>query len=1037
MKGQFLQLKYQFKQQQMIITKHLEEEIKQFLDNYWKVYLEGDMHTWSTYLTDDYKNIGTTEEEIWNSKKDIMDYTNAITDQMVGVAELRNKKTEVFSLTPYVLAHEFADMYIKIENAWVFYGKFRLSSILQRSEAGWQVVHQHGSYPDSKTEQGEAFAFDKISSENRELKDAIKRRTVELENKTRELEIEAALERVRTAAMAMKEPIDMVEVCRILSDQLQTLGVNDIRNVQTVIINESKGTYLNYQYFTTYAKGIVEDTEYNKHPKVFEMVQAMRSSADAFFGGSMEEEELQTFREWRKVNNQFPDPLLDEATAIHYSFYSIGLGGLGLTTYKPLPHAGLEIFKRFHNVFTLAYRRFIDIELALAQTREAKIEAALERTRTQSMLMQHSNELDITSRVFHQQLLLLGIESDISFVWLPDVEKEKHLFWTTWAEMENDSTELQSKSVIYDLDRTEPYTAECFRAWESGEPVHIYTVAPVEVKSYFDTWGELFGDAKKLKPGLYPQGLYYAEAFMKYGCFGFLIGRLLTEDEKKILLRFTIEFERTYTRFLDLQKAEAQARESQIEAALEKIRSSALTMQTSQQLKDVASELRNQMRLLGQEDLEVCAINLYDVDENYFESWGAIRTRDGNEKLFEGNARFPKSGVKIVDEMMQHYNMGTRDYVLVNEKEKAKEWITVLKEYSPEVFEMIRETIAIQKTEDLRVYWSLADFDGGAMLMVTYSEPDDSSRDMLRRTANVFELAYRRFQDLQTAEAHTEKAKLDLIQIQTEKKRAEEALAELQATQKQLIHAEKMASLGELTAGIAHEIQNPLNFVNNFSEVSVDIVNDLNEEMEKGNLEEVKAIVGDLKQNLEKISHHGKRASGIVKGMLEHSRTHTGQKEPTDINALADEYLRLAYHGLRAKDKSFNADFKTELDKSLPKIKVIPQDIGRVMLNLINNAFYAVSERAKQNEKGYRPEVSVITKNLVDKIEIRVKDNGNGIPESVRDKIFQPFFTTKPAGLGTGLGLSMSYDIITKGHGGEINLTSNQKGTIFNIILKK
>ena len=263
------------------------------------------------------------------------------------------------------------------------------------------------------------------------------------------------------------------------------------------------------------------------------------------------------------------------------------------------------------------------------------------------------------------------------------------------------------------------------------------------------------------------------------------------------------------------------------------------------------------------------------------------------------------------------------------------------------------------------------------------------------------------------------------------------SLEELKAAQAQLIQSEKMASLGELTAGIAHEIQNPLNFVNNFSDVSTELVDEMNEEMEKGNLEDAKQIAQDLKQNLEKISHHGKRAGDIVKGMLQHSRSSSGQKELTDINALADEYLRLAYHGLRAKDKTFNAAMKTDYDESIGLIKIITQDIGRVVLNLITNAFYAVSERKKQQTEIYEPVVSVKTKKLNDRIEIMVKDNGTGIPQKALDKIFQPFFTTKPTGQGTGLGLSLSYDIV-KAHGGELKVeTKENEGTTFIIQLPK
>jgi signal transduction histidine kinase len=256
-------------------------------------------------------------------------------------------------------------------------------------------------------------------------------------------------------------------------------------------------------------------------------------------------------------------------------------------------------------------------------------------------------------------------------------------------------------------------------------------------------------------------------------------------------------------------------------------------------------------------------------------------------------------------------------------------------------------------------------------------------------------------------------------QKQKANKNIAKAYEELKATQAQLIQQEKMASLGELTAGIAHEIQNPLNFVNNFSEVNTELIEDMEEEIDKGNFQEVKTIANDIKENQQKIAHHGKRADGIVKGMLQHSRNSINQKEPTDINKLADEYLRLCYHGLRAKDAFFNATIQTDFDQSLEKVTIIPQDIGRVILNLLTNAFYAVMEKKKEQKDSYEPTVSVTTKRIGDKVIIKVADNGKGIPQKVLDKIFQPFFTTKPTGQGTGLGLSLSYDIV-KAHGGEI-----------------
>jgi two-component system NtrC family sensor kinase len=266
------------------------------------------------------------------------------------------------------------------------------------------------------------------------------------------------------------------------------------------------------------------------------------------------------------------------------------------------------------------------------------------------------------------------------------------------------------------------------------------------------------------------------------------------------------------------------------------------------------------------------------------------------------------------------------------------------------------------------------------------------------------------------------------LKLNEQKEELQQALSELKTTQEQLIQSEKMASLGELTAGIAHEIQNPLNFVNNFSEVSAELVRELMDDREKGvaNKETETELLTDIEQNLKKISEHGHRASSIIKGMLEHSRTSSGQKQSTNLNALIEEYLKLSYHGLRARDKSFEAKTATDLDINMGNIPIVSQEIGRVLLNIFNNAFYATNQRKKVNSIGYEPLVTVKTLKEGSEAKIIIRDNGKGMPESVKQKIFQPFFTTKPTGEGTGLGLSLSYDVITKGHGGKITVDSKE-----------
>lgn len=331
---------------------------------------------------------------------------------------------------------------------------------------------------------------------------------------------------------------------------------------------------------------------------------------------------------------------------------------------------------------------------------------------------------------------------------------------------------------------------------------------------------------------------------------------------------------------------------------------------------------------------------------------------------------------------------------------------------------------------DTAIFFSIVWF--FAMFFITRKQRKEMEREQLK----AIEL------EKEFLQSETLKAKLEIqvaertAELLGQKEELQKALEELKTTQVQLIQSEKMASLGELTAGIAHEIQNPLNFVNNFSEVSSELLEEMNEEIVKGDFEEVKNIASDIKKNLEKINFHGKRADSIVKGMLQHSRIGNTMKEPTNINKLADEYLRLAYHGLRAKDKSFNADLITDFDENLPKINVLTQEIGRVLLNLFTNAFYATHQKQKKLGETYKPMVSVKTA-LKDKaIEITVKDNGLGIPDAIKDKIMQPFFTTKPTGEGTGLGLSLSYDIVVKAHGGTITIDSRENDyTVFTILL--
>jgi len=1042
------------------------------------------------------------------------------------------------------------------------------------------------------------------------------------EAQAREAQIETALERVRSRTMGMQKSEELKEVIQVVYDQLVHLN----------ILVEHAGFIMDYKERDDMHIWLADQHEVPSQVIIpyFDCAhwnsfnEAKEKGMDFFANNLTFEEKNRFYQDLFKLIPGLPE----EAKEYYFSCPGLAIStvllenvGLYIENFSGIPYTDEEnnTLMRFGKVFQQTYTRFLDLQKAEAQAREAKIEAALERARTQSMLMQHSNELNDTLRVFHQQVLLLGINSAFSFLWLPDEDKDRHIFWAAWAE--NNTTVFKSKATNYPLDRNEPATAQCLIDWKSGQPVISYHVPPEAVESYFAAWQELLAGVEHLKPEYFSGGLYYVEAFIKYGCFGVMVESQLSEEEKKILGRFAVEFERAYTRFLDLQKAEAQAREAQIEAALERVRAKvmamtnskelnetslvfgeqlrkldvdwqfsyfwlvdeannentfwitwpdyktsfttytlaeaeqyfndcliswragvkihdnyvppegvqawldtfqriaddaggeakrimvydtfskgvyyydammkygsfgicinkpatdeekniqcrfaieferaytrfldlqkaeaqtrealiegalervrarALAMQQAEELKDVAQVLRNEMAALGVEELETCSIYIHGDSSEKVECWYALQDPKHTEKkMVSDHFVLNLDDTWVGREMKEFYGSGEKQTSIVMQGMNRKEWINYCYEHSPVFSGFYGETIPDRT-------YHLYKFSHGYIGAAAPGDISGESWKLLGRAASVFSLAYSRFKDLT-------QAKNDLIKLKEEKKRAEDALTELQATQKQLIQTEKMASLGELTAGIAHEIQNPLNFVNNFSDVSNELLEEMKAELEKGNAEEAKAIAGDVKENLEKILHHGKRADAIVKGMLQHSRNSSGQKELTDINVLADEYLRLAYHGLRAKDKFFNAKFETDLDPSINKINIVPQEIGRVILNLINNSFYAVSEKKKSASNGYEPSVMVSTKKINarpddplgrDKVEIRVKDNGNGIPQKVLDKIFQPFFTTKPTGQGTGLGLSLSYDIITKGHDGEIKVeTKEGEGSAFIISL--
>ncbi|HKK40168.1 MAG TPA: ATP-binding protein [Cryomorphaceae bacterium] len=857
---------------------------------------------------------------------------------------------------------------------------------------------------------------------------------------TREAQIELALERIRARVTGMQESSDLLDIVVTMRTEFVNLGheahyfwhMRWLPDTYKKAMTSGDGTKI----------GMVMTLPRHIHGDIQE-VAAWEKTKDPIHVLAMDVDaavdyvdKMITLGDFERVDPQAPS--LDDIRHIGGLTFVMartthGEIGFSLPGVVPdPPKDSVDTLVRFAGVFDLAYRRFEDLKKAEAQARENRIELALERTRNQSMLMQHSDEIKGISDVFHQQLLELNIPSEFSYVWLPDESKNNHQFWASWAEQKKGELIFNSKQVTYPLDKSEPYTAACYKAWEDQENVHLEFIPPADIPDFFNTWTELLEGAGNLSAKNFTEGIFYAEAYMRYGCFGINVRRELSTEEKQVLKRFSIEFERAYTRFLDLQKAEARARESQVELSLERIRGKVTAMQESSDLFDIVVGMRKEFISLGNEADYFWHMRwLPDIYEM------SMTSEDGSRVGMV--ISIPKFVHDNIPDLAAWEKGNEATYALALDAEAAWDYIDNMNTHghyeqadpnapTQEDIEHIGGlTFIIARTTHGEIGYSLPGM---------VPNPPKEALDTLVRFAGVFDLAYKRFEDLKTAER-------DLIELKEARQRAENALTELKATQTQLIQQEKLAGLGQLTAGIAHEIKNPLNFVNNFSEVSGELIDEAFEELEKladsEAKEEVIAILTDVKSNMTKVHEHGTRADGIVKSMLQHSRGGSGKMEPTDLNALVKEYVNLSFHGMRAKKNPINAEIDLQLDPTIKTLPLIGEDFSRVVLNLCNNAFDAMRETADQRP----PKLVVSTERAASPlgvggsasaIQISFTDNGPGIPDDLKDKIMQPFFTTKKGTEGTGLGLSITNDII-KAHGGSLDIEAKPGKTNFRIIL--
>ncbi len=746
----------------------LEQTYDKFIDI---ALCDAPLEEWKYIIDDKIMAYGTAADEKLSSVQDTLEL---IMNQREQVKTLDDIKYVIKPVLKRIFNNESSALIVdEIDLTTVINGEnnvlpIRISTVLEYIDSRWFIIHWHGSIAEHVSEGEDPWHVNEWKQKAAELEKLVEEKTNDLLLKNRELEIEASLERVRAIALSMNDPADMLDVCRVISDQLKQLNVKDIRNIQTVIINESKGTYLNYQYFTAYSQSVTEETESDKHPIVLEMVKALRKSADSFFTGVLKGEKLDTFREYRKRDNQFPDPVLDKVNSAYYYFYSIGHGGLGITTYRQLSKEGLDIFKRFHNVFKLAYRRFMDIEKAEAQAREAQIEVSLERVRAMAMAMHSSEDLSSTVGIFFKELRGLGIIPIRCGVGQIDEATRTTSLTTTTSSQLGDSFKVIGKV----RQTAHPVLDGIFENWKLQKEYHPVLKGDA-LKAYYTVLNRQINYPEYREDVTqYGNHFYFKEGFV----FAWTESKL-SEEELKIFRRFTSVLSLTYRRYLDLKDAEAQAREGQIEAALERIRSQATAMKESSDLLDIVVTMNAEFNALGHE-------------AHYF--WHMRWLPDTYEKAMTSG-----DGSRIG--MVMQLPRGFHENAAMLKWEKNKEPVLVVTfdvdgaiDYVDKMIRMGRFSDIDHNApgpDDLRAMGGLT----FVMARTTHGEigyslpgivanPPAEDLDTLVRFAGVFDLAYRRFEDLKSAERQNRESHIELalerVRARTMAMQTSEELAE-------------------------------------------------------------------------------------------------------------------------------------------------------------------------------------------------------------------------------------------------------------------
>jgi signal transduction histidine kinase len=835
------------------------------------------------------------------------------------------------------------------------------------------------------------------------------------EAQAREARIEAALERVRSRTMGMQKAGELGEVATVLFGEMNTL-VNNLWTCGFVLCEKYRKED---EWWLSLTNGLIEPFFLpNIGDHAHELLYEGWEKGEAYRKVTLENEQLQEHYNWlmsipiaRKIfedmeGSGIPRPNWQR---LHAAYFKTGY----LVIITEVPFEEEEIFKRFAQVFDLTYTRFLDLQKAEKQAREAQIQAALEKVRSRSLAMQSPNELVEVAQLLREEMGTLGVEElETSSIYIQDEASGLTQCWFTIKNPDNSEKGITDQMAI-DLQDTwvGRRMDEFYRSTANQTSILMHGEERIEWIRYCEEKTDLFGTSNFYGETI-PDRTYHLYKFSN-GYIGAAAPGEISTESWDLLRRATAVFSFAYTRFQDIQRAEASARAALRQASLDRVRADISTMRSAGDLDRITPLIFQELTVLGVPFIR-CGVFIIQEKQKIVEAY--LSSPEGNSL---GVLRLPYQASELTYQTVEAWRR-EEIYRQHWNKEDFVQWINQLMEQ-----DQIQDSSTYQGTavppESLDLHF--VPFAQGMLYVGAVNPMDEEELELVQALAKAFSIAYARFEDF--------------VKLEQAKAEVESAMSELKATQSQLVQQEKLASLGQLTAGIAHEIKNPLNFVNNFSEVSIELVDEAIEERSKSQEARdetlVDEILEDIKSNLKKVHEHGSRANGIVTSMLQHSRGGSGKKEPTDLNALIKEYVNLSFHGMRAGKNPINVDIILDLDPEIKEVSLIKEDFSRVIINLCNNAFDAM----KSVKTLHAASLRVSTKKQGDKITIEVSDNGPGIPDDIKDKIMQPFFTTKKGTEGTGLGLSITHDIV-KAHGGELRVESQEGlGTVFRIQLPK